>query len=356
MKKFMFLVCGLIFTFSMIFMGIGCKAETAPAKEEVAEEVSEETAPAEEEVADSGEKALSEYKIGAVINTLRHPYYVQIVAGYEKVAEELGINIIIKDPDQDANKQVAMIEELIQIEEVDALLVDPCLPGSLATIVQEAAEMGIPLVSGAGHIPGEICFVGSDNYVGARLAGAYAGEWLLKNVKDRIPIVGIIQSTRYPIPNLRIAGFIEGIQEFVPDAIIEIRDSEANKAEAMTAMEAILTKYEHIDCTFGINDPASLGALAACETKFGATDMIACGFDCDPDGIATLKDPEHPAFVADVAQYPDLITKCMVAVAIKYLRGEEVPSRIWAPCQLATRDNVDEVISNVPEYDICNIE
>ncbi len=363
MKKAVLLVVGVIFTFSMIFMGVSCKTEEAAEEvteeaegvvEEAAEEETEETTAEEEQ--SSEEKALSEYKIGAVINTMAHPYYVQIVDGYKKVAEGLGVNIIIKDPDGDANKQVSMIEELIQIEEVDALCVDPCLPGSLASIVQEASELGIPLVSGAGHIPGEISFVGSDNYVGARMAGAYAGEWLRDNVTDHVPVVALIQGTKYPIPNLRMGGFIEGVKEYAPDAIIEMRDGDGSKANAMTLMEDILTVYDRVDCTFGLNDAASLGALAACEAKFGAEDMIAAGFDCDPDGIATLKDPDHPAFMVDVAQYPDLITKCMVVTAIKYLRGEEVSSRIWAPVALATRDNVDEVVSNVPEYEECEIE
>ena len=300
-------------------------------------------------------KPVSEITIGCVINTLRHPYYVQIWDGYRKAAEELGVNIILRDPDGDANRQVSMIEELIYVHKVDALCVDPCSPGSLATLVAEAADLGIPLVSGAGHIAGEVCFVGSDNYVGGRLAGVYAGQWLQQNVVGRAPVIAILESQQYPIPNLRIPGFIEGVREFVADATIIVRDCSPEKLVAMSTMEDILAQYDRVDCTFGINDPASLGALAACEARFGAEDMIACGFDCDPDGIGTLKDPEHPAFMCDVAQYPDLITKCMLVQAIKAVWGEEVPARIWAPCQLATRENVDDVVSTAPVYEICEL-
>jgi ribose transport system substrate-binding protein len=341
----------ILFFLLLTFLAASCFAKGQKEKRV------EEKGVTEEKVVATGErKPVSEMTIGCVINTLRHPYYVQIVEGYKKSAEELGVKIIIKDPDQDANKQVSMIEELISVEKVDALCVDPCRPGSLATVVAEAAELGIPLISGAGHIPGEVSFVGSDNYVGARLAGVYAGQWLQKNVKGRTPIVAIIESQRYPIPNLRIPGFIEGIREFASDATVVMRDSEANKLDAMAKMENILSKYDHVDATFGINDPASLGALAACEAKFGATDMVACGFDCDPDGIATLKDPDHPAFMADVAQYPYLITKCMLVLAIKASWGEQVPPRVWAPCKLATRDDVDEVVASAPVYEICNLE
>lgn len=363
-KKVFSILIVTIVVLSILFLG--CKideptksvAEESEITEDASTEVEEveetETEEVTEEAAEE-KSSVSDITIGVVINTLRHPYYVQIVEGYEKVAEELGVSIIIKDPDQDANMQVSMIEELIDTHNVDALCVDPCLPGALASIVEEAAAKGIPLVAGAGHIPGEVCFIGSDNYVGGRLAGAYAGEWLLNNVEGT-PVIGIIESTRYPIPNLRIPGYIEGVREFVPDAIIEIRDSEANKADAMTAMEDILTQYDRVDATFGINDPASLGAYAACEAKFGAENMIACGFDCDPDGIAALKDPDSPAWMADVAQFTDLITKCMVVIAIRASRGEDVPSRIWAPCKLATRDSIDEVLSSIPEYEECSYD
>lgn len=300
-------------------------------------------------------KPVSDITIGCVINTLRHPYYVQIVDGYRKAAEELGVNIILRDPDGDSTKQVSLIEELIYVNKVDALCVTPCSPGSLATITAEAADLGIPLIAESGHIAGEVSFVGSDNYVGGRLAGVYAGQWLQEHVVGRAPVVAILESQQYPIPNLRIPGFIEGLREFVTDATIIIRDTSPEKLVAMSHMEDILTQYDRVDCTFGINDPTSLGMLAACEAKFGAKDMIACGFDCDPDGIATLKDPEHPAFMCDVAQYPELITRCLLVQAIKTLWGEEVPPRIWAPCRLAERHNVDEVVTTYPFYPECEL-
>jgi len=300
-------------------------------------------------------KPVSSMTIGCVINTLQHPYYVQIWDGYKAAAQELGVNIILKDPEGDANLQASMIEELIYVHKVDALCIDPCSPGSLSTVIAEAAALGIPTVSGAGHNPGEVSFVGSDNYVGARLAGVYAGQWLQKNVIGRTPVIAILESKLYPIPNLRIPGFIEGVHEFVPDATIIVRDASPEKLVAMAAMEDILSQYGRVDCTFGLNDPASLGMLAACEGKFGAENMIACGFDCDPDGIATLKDPAHPALMCDVAQYPALITKCMLVQAIKAAWGDPVPARIWAPCQLATRANVDEVLSNAPFYEDCEL-
>ena len=166
-------------------------------------------------VALSEKKPVSSITIGCVINTLRHPYYVQIVDGYKAAAAELGVNIIIKDPDGDSNKQVSMIEELIYVNKVDALCVTPCSPGSLSTITAEAAALGIPTVAESGHIAGEVCFVGSDNYVGGRLAGVYAGQWLAQNVVGRAPVVAILESKQYPIPNLRIPGFLEGLREYV---------------------------------------------------------------------------------------------------------------------------------------------
>ncbi|NLS44322.1 MAG: sugar ABC transporter substrate-binding protein [Firmicutes bacterium] len=296
-------------------------------------------------------KPVSNMVIGCVINTLRHPYYVQIAEGYNKAAKELGVKIILKDPDQDSSKQIDIIQELIHVHKVDALCVDPCVPGTLGAVVAEAAELGIPTVSGAGHNAGEVCFVGSDNYVGARLAGVYAGQWLQQNVVDRTPIVAIIESTRYPIPNLRVPGFIEGLREFVPDATIVTRDTIANKLDAMEKMEDILSIYPRVDCAFGMNGPSALGAYAACKARFGATDMIGCGFDCDPDGIATLKDPDSPTYMCEVAQYPDLITKTMLAIAIKAAWGEDVPPRVWVPCGLATREDIDEVLANPPEIE-----
>lgn len=300
------------------------------------------------EVGVASKKPVSEMVIGCVINSMRHPYYVQIAEGYKKAAQELGVKIILKDPDQDSSKQIDIIQELIHVHKVDALCVDPCVPGTLGAVVAEAAERGIPTISGAGHNLGEACFVGSDNYVGARLAGVYAGQWLQQNVVGRTPVVAIMESTRYPIPNLRVPGFIEGLREFVPDAIIVTRDTVANKLDAMEKMEDVLSVHPRVDCTFGMNGPSALGAYVACKAKYGATDMIGCGFDCDPDGIATLKDPDSPTYMCEVAQYPDLISKTMLVMAIKAAWGEEIPPRIWVPCGLATRDDVDEVLANPP--------
>lgn len=299
-----------------------------------------------------GKKPVSEMVLGISINTLRHPYYVQIVDGYKKAAKKLGVEIILNDPDQNVTAQVAACEDFI-LKGVDAILVSPCRPGSLAPIAEEAKKKGIPLLTDASHVEGETCFVASDNYVGGRMSGLFAGEWLSEHVSGRRVKVAILESTRYPIPNLRIPGFVEGLRERCPDAEIYMRDTEANKADAMAKMEDILVEVGRVDVTFGINGPTSLGALAACEAKYGAKDTCCCGLDLDPDEIATLKSPDHPQYMCSASQFPYWISEMLIRLGIRAAWGEKIPVRVWAPYKLATRETVDEVLAYsppIPEY------
>ena len=62
MKKILILLLVLIFSVGMVYMGISCKEETAPAEEEAAP-AEEETAPAEEEAAPAEEEAEAEEEV-----------------------------------------------------------------------------------------------------------------------------------------------------------------------------------------------------------------------------------------------------------------------------------------------------
>ena len=68
--------------------------------------------------------------------SLQIAYFQSSVAGGEKAAKDLGIELIVLDPQADAARQVTQVEDCIS-REVDAIVVDPIESSSLIGALEE---------------------------------------------------------------------------------------------------------------------------------------------------------------------------------------------------------------------------
>lgn len=60
--------------------------------------------------------------IGVSTITLQHQFFIDIDEGIKEKAKELGVKVIVNDPDQDVAKQTSAIEDFIQ-QNVDGMIV-----------------------------------------------------------------------------------------------------------------------------------------------------------------------------------------------------------------------------------------
>jgi ribose transport system substrate-binding protein len=87
----------------------------------------------------------TDLKIGYVDMGLVNSWRVQALGSAKQVAEQLGVELIPTDAGGDATKQISDAEDILA-SGVDALLVSPVSPESIAPIVERAYDSGIPVI------------------------------------------------------------------------------------------------------------------------------------------------------------------------------------------------------------------
>src|SRR5204863_8184163 len=78
--------------------------------------------------------------------SLQIAYFQSSVAGGQKAAKELGVDLVVLDPQADAGRQVTMVEDCLG-RNVNASVVDPIESSSLLGVIEEAGKRKIPVAT-----------------------------------------------------------------------------------------------------------------------------------------------------------------------------------------------------------------
>ena len=88
-----------------------------------------------------------DYTIAIVPKDATNPWFVRMEEGVKKYAADTGLNVFQKGPaETDATMQAQGIQDLIA-QGVDAIGVVPVDPGALETVLKEALDAGIVVVT-----------------------------------------------------------------------------------------------------------------------------------------------------------------------------------------------------------------
>ena len=270
--------------------------------------------------------------IGLSVSTQNNPFFVTLVEGAQKAADEAGVSLTVVDAGDDATKQVSDIEDLVS-KNVSVLIVNPVDSDAVTGAVEAAVAKGVKVISVDRVVNGvDIdCQIASDNVAGAELATQYIVDTLGEGVK-----------TAELIGTSGASAAIDRSQGFhnIADEKLEIVASQTanfDRTEGMSVMENMLQGNGDIQAVFAANDEMALGAV---EAVTGAKkDVLVVGFDATDDAIEAIREGRMGA---TIAQQPDLIGSTAVENAIKLIKGETIPKEIPVEVTLITKDNVDE--------------
>ena len=122
--------------------------------------------------------------IGLSVSTQNNPFFVTLVEGAKKAANDAGVSLSVVDAGDDVTKQTSDIEDLVN-KGVSVLIVNPCDSDAVTGAVEAAKAKGVKVISVDRAVNGvEIdCQIASDNVLGAELATKYIVEKLGEGVK-----------------------------------------------------------------------------------------------------------------------------------------------------------------------------
>ncbi|MBM4424371.1 MAG: substrate-binding domain-containing protein [Chloroflexi bacterium] len=262
-----------------------------------------------------------------------NPFWAAVEAGAIAAGEATGMEVTVMAPpaESDVPAQIAQIEDAL-VKGVDGIAIAPTDPAALAPVIQKALDQGVKVVfiDTKGQNEG-VTFIGTNNEVGAALAGDY----LCKTLKagDKVAILqGIItQSTG----QARAEGSKAALTACGMDVVAEV-PAEWDTAKAQAAMEDILTKNPDLKGVFASNDNMALGAVEAIKGAGLNGKIVVVGFDANPNAAAAVLAGDMSA---TVAQAPSNMGKFGVESLIKLLNGETIDPIIDTGTVLVTKEN-----------------
>ena len=269
--------------------------------------------------------------IGLSVSTQNNPFFVTLVEGAKKAANDAGVSLSVVDAGDDVTKQTSDIEDLVN-KGVSVLIVNPVDSDAVTGAVEAAKAKGVKVISVDRAVNGvEIdCQIASDNVLGAELATQYIVEKLGEGAK-------VAELEGVPGASAAIDRS-KGFHNVADEKLEVVAKQTANfdRTQGMSVMENILQGNPDVQAVFAANDEMALGALEA--ISGAGKDVLVVGFDATDDAIEAIK---AGRMAASIAQQPAMIGKTAIENAVKLLAGEKIPTNIPVEVTLVTIENVE---------------
>lgn len=283
--------------------------------------------------------------VGYVVNFGSHEWYQNVVQGAEDAATEHGVQFQWEDANVDLSKQITQAENMLT-QGVDVLMMSPVDPGGLSSVMAQADERGVPVVTESNAVDGAVTTVGIENYEAAKMLGLWAGEYLAENVDGTAHVLIVGLPTQKDTQD-RAAGFVDGLTESGADfEITQEVNGGGLKDIALDVSTDAFTAHPEINVIFGINDDSALGATQAyTEAGLDPAKLSTFGFGVEGQAGKGALTSDGP-YLAGLAMFPEYVGATLIEQAIAAAEGEEIPERTVTPAAVVTADNLGDYYTN----------
>jgi ribose transport system substrate-binding protein len=265
-----------------------------------------------------------------------NPFWAAVEQGAVEAGEAYGVDVTVLAPptESDVTAQIAQIEDAVT-QGAGGIAIAPTDPEALAPAIDSALEAGVKVVFVDSNGSNEgVTFIGTNNEVGAALAGQYLCDNVAEGGKVAI-LQGIISTTT---GILRADGGRAAVTECGLDLVAELpADWDTPKGQAVT--EDILTQHPDLAGIFASNDNMALGALEALRLQNLLDQVVLVGFDANPEPAEKILAGEMEA---SVAQNPYNMGWLSVESLIRLINGETLEPVIDTGTVLVPASNAVE--------------
>ncbi|MBB3977605.1 ribose transport system substrate-binding protein [Rhizobium azooxidifex] len=287
-------------------------------------------------------------KIGISMKTLDAPYFAAQDVSAKKKAEELGCEVISVDGQNDLNKQVADVEDMVA-QGIGALIINPRDSKGLVPAVNAATAAGVHVFVIDSTIDPQANFVTLVQSSNSQ-NGLLVGQWLADNTKGKDLKIALISGDKgNEVGQERRLGVLAGLLEG------QLRNEGRARFEVvgqgwggwtneggLKAMEDLLTANPDVNVVLGENDSMVLGAQKALG---GSSDvLLLAAADGQKEALQAIKDGKYGATGLND---PALVASTAVELAKKAIDGD-LPSDIskitYTTPTAITKENVDNYL------------
>ena len=197
-------------------------------------------------------------KVGMSVGSLGHPYFTASVAGAKDEAKTLSPDgsFTVVSAEWDLGKQDNQITDFISAGD-NVILLNAADPKAIAPSVQRARAAGIVVAAFDVVAAGADITVMTDNVK----AGEISCAELAKQIGGKGNVVVI---NGPPVSSVidRIAGCKAALSKNPDIKIVSDNQNPAGRDGGLKAMKDFMTRFDHIDGVFAINDEQAIGPIS----------------------------------------------------------------------------------------------
>jgi ribose transport system substrate-binding protein len=259
-----------------------------------------------------------------------NPFYASMAQGVREEAAKQGLEALILDAQDKAEKQASDIEDA-RTRGIKALLINP-VNASVAPVVANVIKAGIPVFTVQRNLPDlkVASHVGANNV----LIGEQLITWWAKGVGGKESKILIMTGTPGAASSEdRIVGIKNTLPKHPNLKVLAMQTGYYDRARALPVAENMLQAHPDAEAILCLNDNMAMGVLAAAKGK--AIKIV--GIDANPDAVQAVA---QGALTMTIALAPARFGALGTELAAKKLKGEAVPESILSEQILfITKDN-----------------
>ena len=273
-------------------------------------------------------------KIGYTCMDGTNPFFVALEGAIREVVEANGDELISLDPQNSNEKQLNLVEDLIN-QGIVAMFINPVDRDGITPALDALQAAGIPMFGFDTEVTDMdklVTYAGSDNYN----AGYVCGLDLVEKCPDGGPIIVLDSPTMQSVVD-RTDGFLAAIEGHGFEVVAQI-DCMGNQEQGNLNGTDALTAHPDAVAIFGGNDPTALGAQAAAEAA--QSNALIYGVDGSPDIKALIAEGK---VTGTGAQSPMTIGKTIAELYYQWKADpESVEDRYPIETFMINSDNIAE--------------
>lgn len=295
-----------------------------------------------------GSAGAADCKVGVAMYTLSAPYFAAQQAAALDQAKKAGCEVSTADGQNDMNKQIADVEDMVA-KGVNLLILNPRDPEGLVAAANAASAAGVKVVvmdSSINTNANVVTQVRSSNDQN----GYLVGQWLAKQMQGKPMKIALLSGSQgNEVGRDRRLGVFKGLVEGQltneGKSSFEVVGQGWGSWEqegGLKAMEDLLTAHPDVNVVLGENDSMALGAMKALE-GVGSTDvLVLAAADGQKEALAAIKEGKYGATGLND---PDLVARTAVDIGLQALKGEldaGFPKLKLTEPAVITKENVDK--------------
>jgi len=277
--------------------------------------------------------------IGISVASMGNPFFVALSQGALSEAKKINPNVQATTVayDYDLGKQFTEIDNFIAAG-VDLILLSAGDPKAIGPAIKKAEAAGIVVVAVDALAEGADVTVTTDNFQ----AGAVSCQYLVEKIGGKGNVI-IMSGPQVSVVVDRVGGCKSVLSKYPDIKILSSdQDGKGSRDVGFSVAQSLLTRFDHVDGMFCINDPEAIGTALAAK-QMGRTNFPITGIDGAPDIEGALKDPAMAQIVGSASQDPFLLARTAMHLGVGLLNGQKPAQQLTLlPSVLVTRDNVND--------------